>query len=149
MTKKFNIYEMKLKQLFMEDFPQRFNDDEFIQARAAMALDAFMQADRSGVDVDTAEHIANEVLYAGLQFSLFKEYVYIIDEIAPKMDEEDERVLAVELMEQDKQIYEKYTFTDDFRGTQDYVELYNRLKPRIRDYMIEHGIIQQDASARW
>ena len=149
MTKKFNIYEMKLKQLFMEDFPQRFNDDEFIQARAAMALDAFMQADRNGIDVDTAEHIANEVLYAGLQFSLFKEYVYIIDEIAPKMDEEDERVLAVELMEQDKQIYEKYTFTDDFRGTQDYVELYNTLKPRIRDYMIEHGIIQQDASARW
>ena len=149
MTKKFNIYEMKLKQLFMEDFPQRFNDDEFIQARAAMALDAFMQADRSGVDVDTAEHIANEVLYAGLQFSLFKEYVYIIDEIAPRMDEEDERVLAVQLMEQDKEIYEKYTFTDDFRGTQEYVELYHTLKPRIRDYMIEHGIIQQDASARW
>lgn len=144
MAKGINFLELELTQLIEEDFPQRITDVEFIEGRAELALQALMSFVRQGYPQEECLREAHRVLYEGLNYSLFKEIVYLLEVHFPEVPEEEWRPLAVKLMEASKDITDKYQFNDEFDGSVERDIMKEELIERIRKYINEHGIQQTD-----
>ena len=75
MPKDINFLELELTKHIIEDFPQLITDEEFIEGRAELALQTLVSYDRQGYSYDESLYEAHKVLYAGLNYSLFKDFV--------------------------------------------------------------------------
>ena len=142
MAKEINFFELELTQRIIEDFPQLITDEEFIEGRAKLAVQTLINYDKQGYVLDDCLREARKVLYEGLNYSLFKDYVHILEEHFPEVPEEEWRPLAVKLMEACKGVTDKYQINDEFDGSAERDVMRNELVDRIRIYIEEHGIQQ-------
>ena len=144
MAKEINFLELELTQRIIEDFPQLITDEEFIEGRAKLAVQTLLSYDKQGYSLDDCLREAHKVLYEGLNYSLFKDYVHLLEEHFPEVPEEEWRPLAVTLMAACKEVTDKYQINDEFDGSAERDVMKNELVEHIRIYIKEHGIQQTD-----
>lgn len=144
MTKAINFLELELTQYIMEDFPQLITDKEFIEGRAQLALETMLSYTKQGYSIDDSLYEAHRVLYEGLNYSLFKEIIYLLECHFPEVPEEEWRPMAIRLMEACKDVTDKYVLNDDFDGSPDRDVMKEELVEHIRSYINEYGIQQTD-----
>ena len=142
MPKDINFLELELTKHIIEDFPQLITDEEFIEGRAELALQTLVSYDRQGYSYDESLYEAHKVLYAGLNYSLFKDFVRLLETEFPEVPEEEWRPMAVKLMEACKAVTDKYQIDDEFDGSPDRDVMLAELVGHIRTYIDKHGIQQ-------
>ncbi len=142
MPKNINFLELELTKHIIEDFPQLITDEEFIEGRAELALQTLVSYDRQGYSYDESLYEAHKVLYAGLNYSLFKDFVRLLETEFPEVPEEEWRPMAVKLMEACKEVTDKYQIDDEFDGSPDRDVMLAELVGHIRTYIDKHGIQQ-------
>ena len=128
--KELSYFRLKLESYMSEHHPERYQDTEFITARADMALTVYCDVLAQGFNHLEAERIASEVLFSGLHFSKYDTLVYILEN-------EFERELPAPLPERlsllllaNKAVqatFAKYELTDAFAASGQYDRLYTEL----------------------
>ena len=67
--KDLSYFRLRLQELLNTSFPEKANDEKFIQQRSSWAANAYDGAFRSGNAIEQCDEIANYILFEGLYFS--------------------------------------------------------------------------------
>ena len=141
--KEFSYYRLRLETYLKDYHPERLADEAFIRARSDAAAEAYEDAFRQGYPVLEAEHIATEVLFAGLHFSPYYMLEQIIEnEFANVVPPERAADFALRLLQSNsiRETIEKYEPGDDFDGSPEYDQLYTELTGVIVELLEADGV---------
>ena len=140
MPQELSYFRLSLLSYLKDSHPHLTNDTAFIAARSDAAAEAYSAAVRNGKTHDQAEETANEVMYSGLSFSLYRILVRILwdefeKEVAPSLAEG----VAIRLLPKLDEVFSKYGLSDSFETTLRYDQLYTELTGAIQ-ILLEDGI---------
>lgn len=139
--KDLSYFKLRLKEHFIISFPERADDDKFIDRRAALAANAYDGAFTSGNRVEECNEIADFILFEGLHFSKFDTVFSVIcNEFDTIMADEDLRPFALSVMSICEETFTNHEFTNDFSYTQDFDLLYTELTGVIALWIEENGL---------
>lgn len=69
--KDLSYFRLRLTELLNNSFPEKANDQKFIEQRSLWAANAYQGAFGSGNSIEQCNEIANYILFEGLNFSRF------------------------------------------------------------------------------
>ena len=131
-----SYYGLKLKAFLIESHPELLKNPKFIVNRADFAAETYSQCIKNGLSHPQAEESANGVLYKGLLFSKHDTIVNILwDEFISLIPEDNAKDIAIGLLPHCKEVFEKYTLTDDFAYSSEYDKLYTELVGAIQIWL--------------
>lgn len=125
-----SYFRSLLEKYLGEHHPDKAVDRNFIESRAAEALDVYAKAVASGTAHLEAETLADEVLYAGLHFSKYDTIIEVLwnefaDDIPQGLAERLGAILLGNTAVQ--KVFARYDIGDDFDGKPEYDSLYTEL----------------------
>ena len=134
-------YENRLRNyLVRNNFPEA-EDENFITCRADNAYEVFCDARRHGIDVPTAEELANSVLFQDLDFTIEDVVREILatqfEDNFPEDDDVYDLILD-EIGEQLDEYRQRYDISWELMGTREGYELKMELINLINDHL--HGL---------
>ncbi len=84
--KDLSYFRLRLQELLNTSFPEKANDEKFIQQRSSWAANAYDGAFRSGNAIEQCDKIANYILFEGLYFSKFDTVFQVVYHTTPILD---------------------------------------------------------------
>jgi len=140
MPQELSYFRLSLLSYLKDSHPNLATDAAFVAARGDAAAEAYFAAIKNGQTHDQAGEVANETLYAGLQFSPYQTVVRILwnefeKEVTPALAEG----VAMELLPKLNEVFSKYELSDDFNETPEFNQLYTELTGTIQ-ILLEDGI---------
>lgn len=136
-----SYYGLYLLSNLKENHPDKVSDNSFIEARSALAADAFEQARLQGNTIEGAQELAMAILLHGLHFSSYNIIIEILwNEFVNEVPQGEAASLAIELLPSLEEILSQYPLSDDFSITSEYEALYTELTGAILLYIEGYGI---------
>lgn len=135
-----SYFRLSLLSYLRDWHPGKAADGQFIASRGDAAAEAYSHIIKLGGSHDQAEENASQVLYAGLHFSPYRTIVNILwNEFTEEIDPALAEGMAMELLPRLSPVIEKYTLSDDFADSTQYLLLYTELSGAIQ-ILLEDGL---------
>ena len=139
--KDLSYFRLRLQELLNTSFPEKANDQKFIEQRSSWATNAYEGAFQSGNTIEKCNEIANYILFEGLHFSKFDTLFQVVcNEFDTIMADEELRLFALKMFPICKPIFDGYELTDDFAYNTDFELLYTELTGTIAIWIAENGL---------
>lgn len=139
--KDLSYFRLRLQELLNISFPEKANDEKFIQQRSSWAANAYDGAFRSGNPVEQCNEIANYILFEGLYFSKFDTVFQVIcNEFDTVMADEELRPFALKMFPICEPVFNNYELTDDFTYGYEFDLLYTEITGTIAIWIEENGL---------
>ena len=139
--KDLSYFRLRLQELLNTSFPEKANDQKFIEQRSSWATNAYEGAFQSGNTIEKCNEIANYILFEGLYFSKFDTVFQVVcNEFDTLMADEELRPFALKMFPVCEPIFAGYQLTDDFAYNTDFELLYTELTGSIAIWIQENGL---------
>ncbi len=139
--KDLSYFRLRLQELLNTSFPEKANDEKFIQQRSSWAANAYDAAFRSGNVIEQCDEIANYILFEGLHFSKFDTVFQVVcNEFDTIMADEELRPFSLKMFSICEPVFAGYELTDDFAYGYEFDLLYNEITGTIAIWIEENGL---------
>ena len=139
--KDLSYFRLRLQELLNTSFPEKANDQKFIEQRSSWATNAYEGAFRSGNTIEQSNEIANYILFEKLHFSKFDTVFQVVcNEFDTIMADEELRLFALKIFSVCEPIFSKYELTDDFAYGYEFDLLYTEITGTIAIWIEENGL---------
>ena len=139
--KDLSYFRLRLQELLNTSFPEKANDQKFIDQRSSWATDAYEGAFHSGNTIEQCNEIANYILFEGLYFSKFDTVFQVVcNEFDTIMADEELRPFALKMFPICEAVFSRYKLTDDFAYSYDFDLLYTELTGTIAIWIAENEL---------
>lgn len=139
--KDLSYYRLRLQELLNNSFPEKANDQKFIDQRSLWAANAYEGAFRSGNSMEQCSEIANYILFESLHFSKFDTIFQVVyNEFDTIMADEELRPFALKMFPICEPVFTRYELTDDFAYNTEFDLLYTELTGTIAIWIEENGL---------
>lgn len=139
--KDLSYFRLRLQELLNTSFPEKANDQKFIDQRSSWAANAYDGTFRSGNPIEQCNEIANYILFEGLHFSKFDTVFGVVcHEFDTIMADEELRPFALKMFPVCEPVFASYELTDDFAYTTEYDLLYTEVTGTIAIWIEENGL---------
>lgn len=139
--KDLSYYRLRLQELLNTSFPEKANDQKFIEQRSSWAVNAYQGAFISGNTIVQCNEIANYILFENLYFSRFDTVFQIIcNEFDTIMADEELRPFALKIFPVCLPVFSGYELTDDFACGYEFDLLYTEITGAIAIWIQENGL---------
>lgn len=139
--KNLSYFRLRLQELSNLSFPEKANDQKFIDQRSSWASNAYEGAFRSGNPIEQCNEIANYILFEGLHFSKFDTVFQVVcNEFDTIIADEELRPFALKMFSVCEPVFASYELTDDFAYTTEYDLLYTEVTGTIAIWIEENGL---------
>ena len=139
--KDLSYFRLRLQELLNTSFPEKANDQKFIEQRSSWAANAYEGAFFAENAIDQCNEIANYILFEGLHFSKFDTVFQVVcNEFDTIMADEELRPFALKMFPICEPVFEKYELTDDFAYTYEFDALYTEVTGTIAIWIKENGL---------
>ncbi|QHC86634.1 hypothetical protein AS589_08115 [Empedobacter brevis] len=134
-------FRLRLQELVNTSFPEKANDQKFIDQRSSWAANAYKGALHSGNTIEKCHEIADYILFENLHFSKFDTIFQVVcNEFDTLMADEKLRPFALKMFSVCKPVFAKYKLTDDFAYTYEFDKLYSEITEAIAIWIEENGL---------
>ena len=139
--KDLSYFKLRLQELLNTSFPEKANEQKFIEQRSSWASNAYESAFRSGNTIEQCNQIANYILFEKLYFSKFDTVFQVVcNEFDTIMADEELRPFALKMFPVCEPVFARYELTDDFAYGYEYDQLYTELTGTIAIWIEENGL---------
>ena len=139
--KDLSYFRLRLQELLNTSFPEKANDQKFIEQRSSWATNAYEGAFRSGNTIEQSNEIANYILFEKLHFSKFDTVFQVVcNEFDTIMADEELRLFALKMFPVCEPVFAGYKLTDDFAYGYEFDVLYTELTGTISIWIEENGL---------
>ena len=139
--KDLSYFRLRLQEHLNSSFPEKANDQKFIDQRSSWASNAYEGAFSSGNAIDKCDEIANYILFEGLYFSKFDTVFQVVcNEFDTLMADEELRPFALKMFHVCEPVFSNYELTDDFAYTYEFDALYTEVTGTIAIWIEENGL---------
>lgn len=139
--KDLSYFRLQLQGLLNNSFPEKANDQKFIDQRSSWATNAYEAAFSSGNTIDQCTEIANYILFENLHFSKFDTVFQVVcNEFDTLMADEELKPFALKMFQVCEPIFAGYELTDDFAYNTGFDLLYTELTGTIAIWIAENGL---------
>lgn len=139
--KDLSYFRLRLQELLNTSFPEKANDQKFIDQRSSRATDAYEGAFRSGNNIEQCNEIANYILFEGLHFSKFDTVFQVVcNEFDTIMADVELLPFALKMFPICEAVFSFYELTDDFAYGYEFDLLYTELTGTIAIWIAENGL---------
>ncbi|AZA95667.1 DUF1896 domain-containing protein [Chryseobacterium shandongense] len=136
-----SYFRLRLQELLNNSFPEKENNQKFIEQRSSWASNAYEGAFLSGNPIEYCNDIANNILFEGLYFSRFDTVFQVVcNEFDTIMADEELRPFALKMFPVCEPVFDGYELTDDFANRIEFEQLYTELTGTIAIWIEEHGL---------
>lgn len=141
----FYYYRKRLATFIKERHPRLVHAEQLIDTRSQRAADAYADIIAAGGNIFTASARADSILYEGLIFSRFDTLCCILSTEYPEIPNKRLRVLALDLEEHCKDVFEHYNLDDGLVNRREYNHLIAELITSVRLYFEQNHILLRRA----
>ncbi len=139
--KELSYFKLRLQELLNNSFPEKANDQKFIEQRSSWAANAYEGAFHSGNSIEQCNEIADYILFEGLYFSRFDTVFQVVcNEFDTIMADEELRPFAFKMFPVCERVFANYELTDDFTYNTEFDLLYTELTGTIAIWIEENGL---------
>lgn len=139
--KEISYFKLRLQELLNASFPEKANDQKFIEQRSSRASNAYEAAFSSGNTIAQCVEIANYILFENLHFSRFDTIFQVVcNEFDTIMADEELRPFAFKMLPICAPVFFSYELTDDFAYGYEFTLLYTELTGTIAIWIQENGL---------
>lgn len=139
--KDLSYFRLRLQELLNTSFPEKANDQKFIEQRSSWAANAYEGAFQAGNTIEQCEQYANYILFENLHFSKFDTIFQVIcNEFDTIMADEELRPFALKMFSVCEPVFSSYELTDDFAYGYEFDLLYTELTGTIAIWIEENGL---------
>ena len=139
--KDLSYFRLRLQELLNTSFPEKVNDQKFIEQRSSWAANAYEGAFQAGNHIEQCEQYANYILFENLHFSKFDTIVQVrCNEFDTIMADEELRPFALKMFSVCEPIFSSYELTDDFAYGYEFDLLYTEITGTIAIWIEENGL---------
>ena len=132
---------LRLQELLNTSFPEKANDQKFIEQRSSWAANAYEGAFSSGNAIEQCNEIANYILFEGLHFSKFDTVFQVVcNEFDTIMADEELRPFALKMLPVCEPVFSSYELNDDFANGPEFDLLYTEITGTIAIWIEENGL---------
>jgi hypothetical protein len=136
-----SYFRLRLQELLNSGFPEKANDQNFIEQRSAWAANTYEAAFRAGNSIKQCDEIAAFILFEGLHFSMFDTVFQVVcNEFDTIMADEELRPFALKMFPVCESVFSSYDLNDDFVHGHQYDLLYTELTGTIAIWIQENGL---------
>ncbi|WP_035649898.1 DUF1896 domain-containing protein [Flavobacterium sp. ASV13] len=139
--KDLSYFRLRLQELLINSFPEKANDQKFIEQRSSWAANAYQGAFSSGNTIEQCSEIANYILFENLNFSRFDTvFLVVCNEFDTIMADEELRPFTLKMFPVCEAVFSRYELTDDFAYSYEFDLLYTEITGVIAIWIQEHGL---------
>lgn len=139
--KDLSYFRLRLQELLNTSFPEKANDQKFIEQRSLWGANAYEGAFRSGNTIEQCNEIANHILFEKLHFSKFDTVFQVVcNEFDTIMVDEELRPFALKMFPVCEDVFSNYELTDDFAYGYEFDLLYTEITGTIAIWIAENGL---------
>lgn len=139
--KDLSYFRLRLQELLNTSFPEKANDQKFIELRSSWAANAYEGAFQAGNNIEQCEQYANYILFENLHFSKFDTIFQVIcNEFDTIMADEELRPFALKMFPVCEPVFSSYKLTDDFAYGYEFDLLYTEITGTIAIWIEENGL---------
>lgn len=139
--KDLSYFRLRLEELLNNSFPEKANDQKFIEQRSSWAANAYEGAFRLGNSTEQCNEIADHILFEGLYFSRFDTIFKVVcNEFDTLMADEELRPFALKMFPVCEPVFDSYELIDDFANRIEFEQLYTELTGTIAIWIEENGL---------
>ena len=139
--KDLSYFKLRLQELLNTSFPEKANDQKFIEQRSSWASNAYESAFRSGNTIEQCNEIAHHILFEKLYFSKFDTVFQVVcNEFDTIMADEELRLFALKMFPVCEPVFAGYKLTDDFAYGYEFDLLYTEIIGTIAIWIEENGL---------
>ncbi|WP_293303103.1 DUF1896 domain-containing protein [Pedobacter sp. UBA4863] len=139
--KDLSYFRLRLQELLNTSFPEKANDQKFIDQRSSWAANAYEGAFQAGNNIEQCEQYANYILFENLHFSKFDTIFQVIcNEYDTIMADEELRPFALKMFSICEPVFSSYELTDDFAYGYEFDLLYTEITGTIAIWIEENGL---------
>ncbi|MDV3742516.1 MULTISPECIES: DUF1896 domain-containing protein [Bacteroidota] len=139
--KDLSYFRLRLQELLNTSFPEKANDQKFIEQRSSWAANAYEGAFQAGNTIEQCEQYANYILFENLHFSKFDTIFQVIcNEFDTIMADEELRPFALKMFSVCEPVFSSYELTDDFAYGYEFDLLYTEITGTIAIWIEENGL---------
>ncbi|MDM1086780.1 DUF1896 domain-containing protein [Myroides odoratimimus] len=139
--KDLSYFRLRLQELLNTSFPEKVNDQKFIEQRSSWAANAYEGAFQAGNHIEQCEQYANYILFENLHFSKFDTIFQVIcNEFDTIMADEELRPFALKMFSVCEPVFSSYELTDDFAYGYEFDLLYTEITGTIAIWIEENGL---------
>lgn len=139
--KDLSYFRLRLQEHLNNSFPEKANDQRFIDQRSSLAANAYEGAFSSGNTIEQCNEIANYILFEKLHFSKFDTVFQVVcNEFDTIMADEELRIFALKMFPVCEAVFSGYELTDDFAYGYEFDLLYTEITGTIAIWIEENGL---------
>ncbi|RUT70251.1 DUF1896 domain-containing protein [Flavobacterium cupreum] len=139
--KDLSYFRLRLQELLNNSFPEKANDQKFIEQRSSWAANAYQGAFSSGNIIEQCTEIANYILFEGLYFSKFDTVFEVVcNEFDTIMADEELLPFALKMFPVCEPVFSRYKLTDDFAYGYEFDLLYTEVTGTIAIWIQENEL---------
>nr|WP_315254651.1 DUF1896 domain-containing protein [uncultured Flavobacterium sp.] len=139
--KDLSYFKLRLQELLNTSFPEKANDQKFIEQRSSWASNAYESAFRAGNTIEQCNEIAHYILFEKLHFSKFDTLFQVVcNEFDTIMADEELRPFALKMSSVCEAVFSNYELTDDFAYGYEFDLLYTEITGTITIWIAENGL---------
>lgn len=139
--KDLSYFRLRLQELLNTSFPEKANNQNFIEQRSSWAANAYQGAFSSGNTIGHCTEIANYILFENLHFSRFDTVFQVVcNEFDTIMADEELRPFALKMFRVCAPVFCRYDLTDDFAYSYEFNMLYTEITGTIAIWIQENGL---------
>lgn len=139
--KDLSYFRLRLQELLNTSFPEKANEQKFIEQRSSWAANAYEGAFRSGNTIEQCTEIADYILFEKLRFSKFDTvFLVVCNEFDTIMADEELRPFALKMFPVCQSVFSNYELTDDFAYGYEFDLLYTEITGTIALWIAENGL---------
>ncbi|WP_306349896.1 DUF1896 domain-containing protein [Flavobacterium sp. '19STA2R22 D10 B1'] len=139
--KDLSYFRLRLQELLNTSFPEKADDQKFIEQRSSWAANAYHGAFNSGNTIEQCSEIANYILFKNLYFSRFDAVFQVVcNEFDTIMADEELRPFALKMLRVCAAAFSNYELSDDFAYSYEFDLLYTEITGTISIWIQKHGL---------
>jgi hypothetical protein len=139
--KDLSYFRLRLCELLNSSFPEKANDQKFIEQRSSWAANAYQGSFSSGNTIEQCSEIANYILFENLYFSRFDTiFLVVCNEFDTMMADEELRSFALKMFPVCEPVFSNYELTDDFAYSYEFDLLYTEITGTIAIWIQKNGL---------
>ena len=139
--KDLSYFRLRLQEHLNSSFPEKANDQKFIEQRSLWATNAYEGTFRSGNTIEQCNEIANYILFEGLHLSKFDTVFQVVySEFDTLMADEELRPFALKMFPVCEPVFSGYELTDEFAYGYEFDLLYTEITGTIAIWIAKNGL---------
>ncbi len=139
--KDLSYFKLRLQELLNTSFPEKANDQAFINQRSSWAANAYEGAFLAGNPIEQCNEIADYILFENLHFSKLDTIFQVVcNEFDTLMVDEELRPFALKMFPVCEPVFARYTLTDDLAYGYEFDQLYTEITGTIAIWIQDNGL---------